>query len=164
MIVQKGRAALLRLATVIAVMLIVVTTGAAPARAAQQNDCQVVAGTISPALNWIELCVVMNWTGNHFATYTKVIIQPGVNTSATNCKVTVYLDLKVDNGTPWSTAKNTKSCDSSIDRPGESYLFFHYESDTAANWWRGHVCADLYYNYSSSSGWQRCITPGWWVV
>jgi hypothetical protein len=81
-------------------------------------------------------------------------------TSATGCKVTMYAMLDKPNSNPWNSAKVTRDCSNAL-RSSGWFDYVHGASNTSATAINTRVCVDLYYNHSTSSGWQRCHDSGW---
>jgi hypothetical protein len=125
--------------------------------------CGSIAGSHATN-NLISLCAdIMWWVGDADADFTlrsQVYFDPGT-TSATNCKVTMYIELDKPGSNIWKSSKNTQSCKWALDHKGSNQVIRHQSSLTSATHGKAHACIDLYYNNSTSSGLQRCMVGAW---
>ncbi|BAL88628.1 hypothetical protein AMIS_34080 [Actinoplanes missouriensis 431] len=132
-------------------------------------DCKILIGT--PANNNdIELCFRESLKffpggpgkpSSGFTLETAVGFGISATKKTTKCKVTARAELQKIGSAPWSTGAVTKSCTDAVLNPGTYKPYFHLETATFATHMRSIGCIDLYYNGSSTSGWQRCYTTAW---
>ncbi|GIF62257.1 hypothetical protein Ais01nite_02920 [Asanoa ishikariensis] len=86
-------------------------------------------------------------------------IQFGPNaTSATGCKVTAYVTINFSS--TWKTPKVTRDCTKALENRYSTLNIWFWGGQTSGSSGVGQMCIDLYYNHSSSSGWQRCRQTG----
>lgn len=131
----------------------------APVQPLDSRDCNQVSNTPTPE-SWIAVCVTTYSIGTDVGLNSGVGF--GVNsTSATGCKVTGYLRLA--RGTArWNGPKVTRNCTVALLDKGLLHTpFYHWTGFSSATSGSGRVCIDLYYNFSDSSGWQRCHDGPW---
>lgn len=135
-----------------------------PASAQSHDDWHFVAGDVSSTLAIGYGARVALYNDNVSLSST---VQFGSQaTSATGCRITSWLVLR-NYGSPstWEGPRRTWDCRSSLDRAGTAVVTWwdNWGGYTSAQGAAGRVCVDLYYNGSSSSGWQRCHTfPTTW--
>ncbi|WP_141561852.1 MULTISPECIES: hypothetical protein [Micromonospora] len=158
------RKLLLRAAVVLAASAVILPTSGAPAQAAEQSYCGALSGSYANG-NRIGLCMNIFWYvpsggGQAFYLTSDVLIDPAA-TGATGCKVTAWVSLDKPNSNQWQSPKNTQSCTSALSERGTWQNSYHFSTGTSATEAQRHACIDLYYNGSSSSGWQRCMSSGW---
>ncbi|MEV4535868.1 hypothetical protein AB0J82_18790 [Asanoa sp. NPDC049518] len=84
-------------------------------------------------------------------------------TSATGCKITSWVILRTwANPNTWEGPRTTFSCANALaaagPMPASERTYDHWAGYTSGQGAQARTCVDLYYNYSSSSGWQRCYT------
>jgi len=137
-----------------------------PAQAAVvESTCGTISGSAANKTT-IYLCAGIKWIDpfddpwTDFTLVSRVLFDENA-TSATNCKVTMYVELKKPGSDVWTSPKNVQNCQWAVDHPGELLKLNHQSSESAATYGRAHACIDLYYNHSSSSGWQRCQVGDW---
>ncbi|MEV7229838.1 hypothetical protein AB0M79_22910 [Polymorphospora sp. NPDC051019] len=126
--------------------------------AARSTNWHRVGGSLEQR-NWIDLGVDVSF-------YQYVGLQTSVSfgssaTSATGCKITGWLILRRAGQTStWEGPRNTFNCRWALDNTGTAVVNWwpNWSGSTSGDVARGRVCVDLYYNGSSSSGWQRCYT------
>jgi hypothetical protein len=156
--------AMARLAMVLVAGVGAVAVAAPTPAHADAAECSVISGA-GTAYEYISLCLEDYWTHPAgslptFRLYSHVTF--GIlATSATGCKVTLYAELDKAGSDIWKSAKVTRDCTSSLISAGNTSVYLHGVSGTSATVINVHGCIDLYYNNSTSSGWQRCATSGW---
>ncbi|MEU4420750.1 hypothetical protein AB0F81_08995 [Actinoplanes sp. NPDC024001] len=157
------------LCAIVAATALSLVTAAAPAQAYENGECINKGGSVSSNTS-IYICLKykgyqVDGDTNHFSLYGGSQFDTE-STSATNCKMTVWSTLFAagTSGT-WNSAKVTKSCKWEVDNPGDSLTYLYYSaSNTAATHIQVRGCIDLYYNGSSSSGWQRCAATVFYEI
>jgi hypothetical protein len=82
------------------------------------------------------------------------------STSATGCKITAWLILDKPESNQWEGPRRTENCTSDL-RDNEWGYYYFWQGPSSAVEAMGRVCIDLYYNNSTSSGWQRCANSYW---
>ncbi|MCF0095664.1 hypothetical protein B0E54_04526 [Micromonospora sp. MH99] len=137
----------------------VILTQNAPALAQSREDQYLAGGTINgPTM--ISLATRVSLYDDHASLSTNVMF--GANaTSATGCKITGWLILQYWNSTStWEGPRNTFTCEGALTKAGTGIGLWwdNWAGYTSADGAQGRVCVDLYYNGSTSSGWQRCYT------
>ncbi|WP_433046031.1 hypothetical protein [Dactylosporangium sp. CS-033363] len=133
------------------------------AASAEGSSCGALAGSYA-SNNYIGLCIYDRWTlvneDDGFWLQSSVAI--GANaTSATNCVVTVWAELDKAGSSPWSSKQYPINCKAALTHRGTSYTYTHVIGGTSGTQINTHGCISLYFNNSTTSGWQRCSTTGW---
>ena len=142
-----------RVAMVLAMVTGVVAFGAAPAQA-YSGLCSHFAGSDPTAQ--IKTCQTIYWSGSTI--YHSTTLNVGVNaTSATECKITGWLTLSSSvTGGQWNGPKQTSNCNSALRNWQIDHYYTFWSGPTSGVYAQGNICIDLYYNWSTQSGWQRC--------
>ena len=81
------------------------------------------------------------------------------STSATGCKLTAWQLLFKPGAAVWESPRMTADCGGPLPRGSFPESYFEtgfWRGPTSATNHLGRGCIDLYYNYSNSSGFQRC--------
>ena len=147
-----------RVAAAFAVLITLISVTATPAHA---WPAQVQGGDLAgPEGGKLRAYVHNTWTisddSNHIDVDSVVEFQSGFVTSATDCRVTVYVTLMDPDGNQWKSGKTVRDCTYALHRRNSRYMNDHFVSDTRAAFWRGHISVDMDFNNSGTSGWQRC--------
>ena len=167
--ISKRLRSLVRSVVAVATVGSLVLATAAPAQAQSYRTYWGQWGD-GAALNHIllEIRELTNQSGTGATALSSLTLSTGVTIgangiNATNCKVTVYVELDDvhDNSGPWKSGKNTQSCYSSLQSRNDHIARIHFHTQTLAENVRSHGCIDLYYNASTSSGWQGCKVTPW---
>ncbi|WP_089158189.1 hypothetical protein [Micromonospora sp. NBS 11-29] len=127
---------------------------------AQSNESWYRVGGTEAQRNTIDLGVSVSLYDDLVSLKTDVMFGSAA-TSATGCKITGWLILRNWGQTStWEGPRNTFDCRYSLDTAGTAIVHWwqNWSGYTSAQGASGRVCVDLYYNGSSSSGWQRCYT------
>ncbi|MEV4117386.1 hypothetical protein [Micromonospora sp. NPDC049645] len=160
-------AATMQLFAFLLVIASVVATSSAPASAASKMDphpetysaCQEFAA--ADYLTAIGGCNYIDWvagpSSNTIQHSGYIKIGPNA-TSATGCKVTAYVTINFVS--TWTTPKVTRDCTNALTNRSAGVSTYFWGGQTSGTSGIGQMCIDLYYNNSSSSGWQRCRQTG----
>lgn len=144
---------------VLATALITLAAVGSPAQADEgvTYGCKVISG--AGTANEIEICLQQQFfsqTGrNRYDLYAEVLFSLTA-TNAKRCRVTAYSEMIPSSGARWNSPKRTQNCDYSVENEPYSDTYQMYSTYTVAVAAIPHVCVDLYYGTSTSSGWQRC--------
>jgi prepilin-type processing-associated H-X9-DG protein len=151
---------------VIAPMLVGTTLIATPARADDEATTCGRNPAQADAAHAMEICA-RTMTGADFVWADgHVVIGPNWPTSATGCKVTTRITLATKpDGNTWTHTGPSLSCNYALTHRGKPGSGSVLEgTGTTARYGQGVVCVDLYFNHSSSSGWQWCHYGKWLPV
>jgi hypothetical protein len=160
-------ASVIRLFAFLLVAACVVATSSAPAAAASKKDphpetysaCQDFAA--ADYLVSITGCNYIDWvagpSSNTIQHSGYIKIGPNA-TSATGCKVTSYVTINFSS--TWTTPRVTRDCTNALKNRADGMYTYFWGGATSGSSGVGQMCIDLYYNNSSSSGWQRCRQTG----
>ena len=148
-----------RVAMVLALVAGAVTFGAVPAQA-YSGLCSDFAAS-APSTH-IYTCQTIYWSGGNIYHSTSLNIGKDA-TSATACKITGWLTLNTSvTGGSWNGPRlPSQDCSSALRNDQIDFYYTFWGGATSGTYAQGNICIDLYYNYSNSSGWQRCRQTLW---
>ncbi|MEV4536953.1 hypothetical protein AB0J82_24560 [Asanoa sp. NPDC049518] len=153
-LLSRGRLMVARILTFGAVVGGTVIATIAPAQAQSWDTC---CFNIGPE-NFINVTSIIETSGANWDH--DAFLQIGAKaTSATGCKITGWLILSSSSGT-WEGPRVTKDCTYSLTHRNTATRYEFWAGYSSAATGKSRVCIDLYYNNSTSSGWQRCGTSG----
>ena len=146
-------------------MALVAAVMVAPSPAKGDFESCFALGAPYGSLKAIDICL-KDWDAidefgrPEIGTLSKVRFGRDATAESTLCKVTVRLNLRTSAGVTWTAGSDTQSCDDAVRYTGWKTKY-HHALGTGATRAQLHGCVNLYYNYSSSSGWMNCADTDW---
>lgn len=164
-----GRAGLI--AVLVAVLLATLVT---PARAGWTSGTPVLAGSTADLDHIIQIRMdvsIYRSPGGGLPNETQLsgAVRFGrLSTSATGCRFTAWQRLSTTGSSVWEAPRRTHDCTFGLRRgvwsPAQTEMLQFWRGNTSAVNANARGCIDLYYNNSTSSGWQRCADTSWTSV